>query len=221
MSEEVSNAELSAALLNASAGSDCPPDGTLFDAAHGQLDTEALGPLLDHVAGCGLCANSWSIARRTADDGSAVAPPAIDAPANRSFSRSAWVAVALAAAAVLTLSVSVLGPSNPPPDLTPTFRDATDLGLSSSMDGVTAPPGAPLILEWEGPEDGIYDLVITTDDLKPIDAARGIPHTQYVVPANRLNLPAGTVLHWRVTGQRTDGQSLQSATFEVTLTGED
>lgn len=221
MSQEVSNGELSAALLNAPAGSDCPPDGTLFDAAHGQLDAEALGPLLDHVAGCGLCATSWSMARRTVSDNGSVVAPAPEAPANRGWGRSAWVGVALAAAAVLTLSVSLLDTATPPTDLTPTFRDATEANLTSAVDGITAPVGAPLTLEWDGPQDGSYDVVVTTADLQPVDAAGGVPTTRYVIPAQRLNLPHGTVLHWRVTGQRADGQALQSATFTVTLTAED
>ena len=53
------------AFVDATPTDACPPAERLFDAFHRHLSTAQIETILDHVAGCAVCADAWRLASRT------------------------------------------------------------------------------------------------------------------------------------------------------------
>lgn len=54
-----------AAFVTGTPGDDCPDAERLFDAFHKLLPVEETLEIVDHVAGCPVCADAWRLASRT------------------------------------------------------------------------------------------------------------------------------------------------------------
>ncbi len=71
-------------------------------------------------------------------------------------------------------------------------------GIESLVQGVVLPRDR-CVLRWSGPEGTRYDLRITTEDLDPLDSARGLAEPEYRIPIEKLEgLEPGAAVLWQV-----------------------
>ena len=75
------------------------------------------------------------------------------------------------------------------------------------------------VLRWSQLEDGTrYTVTVTTDALAPVARAGALEAAEWTIPTDQLaELPAGTVLLWRVEATLPDGSKHRSATFDAVL----
>ena len=194
---------------------DCPADQgspehpapeLLWDAATGALEPDEVGPIIDHVSACGVCAEAWRLAR------------AMEAPAQAGKHRRrarVWPpAVAALAAAAIALIVWQRGPADPPGPSR--YRGGKSELALHIPDGAVLPRHAAT-LRWDSAGPGArYAVQVTTEALALVAEARSLEHTEWIVPASALApLGDGTRLLWRVEATLPDGSKRRSPTRAV------
>lgn len=197
----------------------------VWRAVSGEATAEELQSLLVRVRSEPAVAEAWRMAREVH---SAVESPARDAaPARSKVVRGPWVAsvfrrgaagvglgamVAMAAAALLfVIPVEQPGGSG--------VLRAEQIHI----DNVGVPAGvldrASPVLRWSQLEAGTrYTVTVTTDSLVAVARVGGLDVAEWSIPASELaELPADTVLLWRVEATLPDGTKHRSATFDAVL----
>lgn len=203
----------------------CPPPERLWEAATGELDPAATGDVVEHLAACPQCAESWRLATAfAAEEAGGVRDLAATAgsprAAGRAFAWRPWLAAAAAVAAVAVGLVWVVpelvGPA--PATDAPVYREAApEAGaIRSALPADRALSRRAPVLVWSPVETPgtTYDIDVTTEELVPVAEARGLEEASFQLPAGALDaLPAGTRLLWRVTAETPSGEVVRSPTF--------
>lgn len=192
----------------------CPEPDRIWEAVRGELPPDEVREIVDHVAACPSCAEDWRIAMafeeesRTAgnDEGDEEDANVLRPPVSRF---RPWMAAA-AAALVLTVVGIQMRPEKP------VYRGDGDTVATQATPSAAR---GSFVLAWQ-PAAGAesYELLVTTSELLTVADPKGLTATQYQVPESALaGLPAGTLLHWRVTAVFPDGSRKQSATATTAL----
>ena len=218
-------------------GENCPDSAQLWDAANALIAGEALVALTDHVSGCASCASDWAVALTVRDDASGEAYGAISlAPAGlleapvpakpdpgrpqlrvvRSPSRSLVTmgGLALAAAALLALVNGLPFAADEAP---PTYRaDANRISLTTPANAVL--DRNAVTLSWEAEAGWTYDVILTDDELREVHRIMEVTAGRVEIPpAVFEDLPADTVLMWRVQAVSSTGETRSSRTEVIRL----
>ncbi|MBT3220137.1 MAG: hypothetical protein HN348_13690 [Proteobacteria bacterium] len=225
MSDQLQAAFVKAAEY-ASERDDCLDPARLWEAVHGELDPGESGKIVDHIAVCPLCAESWRLANaidgevagRENQTGEVVPLPVAQPQVPSAFFRQRapmWGAVALAAVVLLVLGVSlIVGPEELPHE----YREvlANDI-VAVNGDGVGLSRDNALLVWAGGPEGATYDLTVSDEALNVVVRARHLTEKSYRIPTSAFEgYSSGDVLHWRVDAHH-DGDVLASKTYSAVL----
>ena len=194
----------------------CPDDEVLWQAARGELDAESLAPILDHVAGCASCTESWRMALAIGEEAGLAAASNVVPFYRRPV---VWGLVAVAAS-LLIVSLFVPGILDSgtavPAD---EFRDASSVALESLLDETVAWAPNDVTLRWSpGPEGTLYTVELADANLDVLGRSEQTDRPEYRVPAETLaGQPAGSTVYWRVDAVVPDGTRVRSAVFLLRL----
>ena len=196
--------------------SDCPDPDALWAAARGEASKEELATILDHLAICPLCTEAWRLAgeldaEETPADAAPVAFPHREV---RHPSRSGWgSAWAAAALVVLAAGLTFLSPVF---RTQPVYRAGDGAGIDALSPATQARDH--ITLSWTAVEGARYDLLVLTDDLRPVYETSGLEEPVVELPAEALDSLGGSVqLLYRVTAETPDGERRTSETFSIRL----
>lgn len=186
-----------------------PASERIWAARHGELTIEERREVVDHVALCAQCAESWRLAGELGSPSEAEADevewrrPAVVLP----FRRRVWSeGLRWAAAAVLVLAVgfSFENWRDQPKVL---VRGEDEVAVESLVEEDKPLPRADFVLRWSAVEGATYRIEVTDEDLDPIDSAEKLTEPRYKVAAEKLApLPAGARVFWQVEVQKNDGR---------------
>lgn len=188
---------------------DCPDADRLWAAVHGELAPAETRELIEHTAGCPVCAEAWRLAAAAGGE-RAVA----EAPAEwRGGGWRRWAAAVAAVLVVIVVGVELLdGPS------APVERQPAEEAIRSLVPEGVPQPRDDLRLRWEGPAGASYRLTVSTEDLRVIAAAERLSASEYQVSEEALaGLPAGSRLLWRVEASLPEGGTRASPTYLIEL----
>ncbi len=188
---------------------DCCQASEIWEAVGGELPSGATRSLIDHLAQCPLCAESWRLAREIRIEmGGAVGGRRPD-----------WFslglphrAAALATAATLALAIGIY--LWDPFDLSaqPRMRgkEQSALRFPSSEESPLQRSRCQLRWALPGADSGVrYHVQVMTLDLEPVDSAHDLTVPEYTIPPDRLaHLPSGTILAWHVEAVHDDGRRI-------------
>ena len=200
-----------AARAVAAALESCPPAERIWQAAGGALDPRLTREVVDHLAVCAACAEAWRLAADLQRELGAelAAPVTLPAAPRRTWAAAVAAVVVLSAGGILATALLRRPPAAPPAYRAPQTQSVRSL----------VPEERPLDrddcrLRWSGPEGSRYDLLVSGEDLRVLQRARGLVATEYRVPSSALaHLPPGTRILWQVEAILPDGERLASATF--------
>lgn len=193
----------------------CEEPEQIWEAVQGRLDPVRVGELLDHANACSACDRAFRLARELSrqlpDEGSRPAVP-LRAP-SRWMQRRA-VAGAVLAAAAAVFAVVALRREEPPPERT--VREGPSLRIAA-LPGVEKLPRDQFLLRWSGgPEGTVYELWVTTPELRELYRAEKLAMPEARVPASVLEgLPSGGEVLWRVEARFPDGSHGESPAFRT------
>ncbi|MFI5008279.1 MAG: hypothetical protein ACHQKZ_12595 [Solirubrobacterales bacterium] len=194
---------------------DCPAPEQLWGAMRAELPVERRRDVVDHVAGCLVCAEAWRLAVEIDPD-----PRPVSAAHAPSWFAAPFELRALAPlAAVLVVAIAGLfflrGPDG---KQDPGYRQPGSEAMRSLLPEDEPVSRADLRLRWSpGPEGARYDVRVTTESLEAVASARSLVEPSFVVPESALvSLPPGSRLLWQVQMRLPDGERRDSPTF-VTL----
>jgi hypothetical protein len=195
---------------------DCPQPAEVWDAAEGDLSPRRLARIVDHLASCAACRESWRLARDLQESSAEAQAPEVVRP-----TASAWWPWAAAAAAAAVLIVALALPrwgtlgrrarSGAP------LRGSVTGELKSLVSETDPQPRTRLLLRWSPADRGArYQVHVTTRDLTEVAGAAGLDAPEYGVPERSLaKLPPNATLLWQVSASLPDGRSITSPTFLV------
>lgn len=212
----------------------CPSAETIFAAAHGDLTTMSekdRGELLDHLAVCPVCGETWRLAvaigKEVAPGATTTQPAGLPGgarviaarpPAPQSFVRRALpVASALAALLLISLALPMLMPGRPGgPDTA--MRGAEGLRIVD----VSGPlDRARCVLRWRlEPEQpgALFAVRVMDEQLELVASPSALAAAELAIPPHELTaIPPGGKLLWQVEATFPDGSVKDSPTFESPL----
>jgi hypothetical protein len=195
---------------------DCPNDDTIWKAAHGEADAGTTASVLDHVASCAACTESWHMARTiTAEAG--VRKRAVVLPFHRR--PAIWTLGAVAAGIVLVALFFPTILDRRGIDPGDEFRVVGSVTVESLLDEGTPVPRDGVILRWGGaPEGTLYTVEVADGNLEVLARSRSLEQAEYRVPAEALaGLPAGVTVYWRVEAVLPDSTPVSSSVFLLEL----
>lgn len=180
----------------------CCQASQIWQAADGELSVQERRRIIDHLAQCPLCAESWQLAREMQ----------LERGSLLGGSRPNWLrhaaGWATAAAILLAAGLYVINPFESPHPSRMRGKEQSALQFSVSEDEPLRREDCQLrwTLEDAGP-GARYDVDVRTLDLEPLDSARNLTVPQYTIPPHRLSaLPGGTTLLWQITATYEDGR---------------
>lgn len=212
----------------------CPTPERIYDAVRGELPPGEVRGVVEHLAVCPECAESWRLAAALEEEAGeveeAVSPAGVGHPSAPRAAGRPWYLQPVRMAATVALAVVALGvvwTVVRAPEEEPVYRDGGELEIRSLL-----PEGQPLareeaVLRWslfseDGPradaEGATYDLVVSTGDFAAVVESDGLEEPLYRIPPEALqDLPAGTDLLWRVEARLEDGRRVASPTFRTPI----
>ena len=196
----------------------CPAPERVWAAAHGELPPAEAREVVDHTAGCPACAEDWRLAAALVEGAPAAAPlrvpgPVLTFPPRRSFYAPL---AALAAAACLLITIGVQQRVHEPGSTI--YRAGAETELRSLLPADASLAREHFLLRWAPVPGATYDLLVSTEDLRPLATESGLTHPSWQVPPAALaRLPHGSRLLWQVKARLPDDRSLSSDTFTVRL----
>ena len=191
---------------------DCCQASEVWEAAGGELSSRATRSLIDHLAQCPQCAESWRLAREIRIEmGGAVGGRRPDWFSWGLPRRAAGLAIA--ATMLLASGLYLWDPfdRSAPPRMRGNVPSA--LQFSGSEDSPLQRSHCQL--SWAVPgadsaDSGIrYHVQVMTLDLDPVDSAHDLTVPEYTIPSDRLSqLPSGTILVWHVEAVDDQGRRI-------------
>lgn len=212
----------------------CPTPERIYDAVRGELPPGEVRGVVEHLAVCPECAESWRLAAALEEEAGEVEEPVSPAGAARPAAHRAagrpWYLQPLKVAATVALAVVALGvvwtvirAPDRAPEEEAVYRDGEELEIRSLLPEGEALPRDEAVLRWatvpeDDPEGTTYDLLVTTEDASLVAEAHGLEEPRYRVPPEALaDLPRGTDLLWRVEARLADGGTVASPTFTTPI----
>ena len=153
--------------------------------------------VIDHVATCPACAESWRVAKALYEE---------DSPqASRNY--RPWIA----SAAIVVLAALLFTFIDREP---PEFRAPDNTGVTSLLDHEEILKPDSAMLRWSPIDRASYRVVVSTEALEVLADERGLTQAEFTIPESALEqLASGDRLLWRVEATRPDGTTLSSPTF--------
>jgi len=188
----------------------CPGDETIWKAANGELDPSALGPVIDHTAGCASCAESWRMARELGEE---LPVQATVLPFHR---RQAVWGLAAIAAGILIVSLFLPSMFEPTPTVpADEFRRPSSVALESLIDEAVPMARDAAVLRWSGgPAWTLYTVELADENLEVLARSAQLDQTEYRIPPETLaDLPAGATVYWRIEAVFPDAPRVSSSGF--------
>ena len=199
------------------AGDDCEDPERIWEAVRGTLEPSHVARLLRHSAACTACDRAFQLARELQRQVREEAGPATVPlrSARRWMPRPALVGGMLAAAAAVIVVV-VLRRPEPPAERV--LREAPAPRIAP-LPGNERLARDRFILRWSsGPEGTVYDLWVTTPELREVYRAGKLDRPEARVPTSALEgLPGGTDVLWRVEARFPDGGHAESPAFRTRI----
>lgn len=194
-----------------------PAAEQVWDARHGRLSIERCREIVDHVALCPQCAESWRLAGELGvprHEEEEMRPTAV-----LPFRQLGWGAdlrwVAVAALLFLAVGFSVQSWRHQSKTLN---RGEGESAVEALVEDGRSLPRNDFVLRWSEIEGATHKIEITDEKLNPIDGAENLTEPRYKVAAEKLaNLPAGAGIFWQVESLRADGSRETSETFFVKI----
>lgn len=193
----------------------CLKDDEIWDGVRGKLPVAQTRHMVDHLARCPACAESWQLARLLSEDTDASSPFRLRS------ALAGWPRWAAAVAAMILLGA--LGMQRWASQLTtqPPFRQASQITIDSLLSEGSPLPRDEFVLEWTPVASNSkvsYQLTLTSRSLDIVFQASNLEEARYHVPPERLSkLPSGTLLQWQVMATTEDGGQFKSRTFLTRL----
>jgi hypothetical protein len=185
----------------------CPDPARIWSAVALEVSSKERRSLIDHVAGCALCAETWRLAAGLGG------PPRPLATTVR-HRATAWPRLALAAASIVVVSGLGWLALERLPGWESALRATEPVAIRSLLREGEALPRDGFLLRWTpGPPGTIYDLEVGTIDLKLVTRAMALTVPEYLVPEEALaGLAPGASIAWRVEATLPDGRVVASVT---------
>jgi hypothetical protein len=197
------------------AGSGCEEPERIWEAVQGSLDAERVGRLLDHASACSACDRAFQVARELQRQLPAEAKrTVVPIQAARRWIRPQALTGALLAAAAAIIAVVAIR------------REEVLSGRvlrESASHRIVALPGEDHLrrdqfrLRWSaGPKGTLYELWVTTPELREVYRAGKLQEAEAQVPATALEaIPPGAAVLWRVEAWFPDGGHVASPAFRT------
>lgn len=188
---------------------DCPAADRIWAAVEGELPPDDLRDVVDHIAKCAVCAESWRLAAELNEE------EAYEAQPENGFWRS-WFQVA-ALVVVLAGAGWLIRPDGAPS--TDPVRGGEEPGISALTPQNRALPREELMLRWTGPDlrYAVEVTWITAEASQVVFRVRDLAETEVRVPPEALaGVPPEAVLLWEVTAFR-NGEPVDHKTFTARL----
>jgi hypothetical protein len=162
--------------------------------------------LVDHVASCAACAETWRLANELRDQAPAQAG-AVRRPRTVGSRQFALAAATLIAVVGMGWFALHRGPD-------PAALRASEPGIRSLLEDGGTLPRERFLLRWTpGPPGTIYDVEVATTELKLVTRGLALTTPEFLVPEGALaNLAPGTSIAWRVEAMLPDGRVVTSVT---------
>lgn len=194
-------------------GRHCPSDETIYEAATGTANTAQRRRVVEHIAICGACAQSWRLAAELER-----AQPNVTRAEHRFRRARQPVNLALAAAAAIFAAVGIVwllpqfDPGTPPPGNSTVLRGAEEEMFTLEGPDVFQ-PGDGIALSWqalEGAEE--YHLNVFSEQLETL-FTQTVETARLVLPGDALDAAAdGDTVYWFVQADMRDGSRRRSET---------
>lgn len=203
---------------------DCPEPDRIWAAVDGELAPDELRDVVDHTAGCVVCAEAWQLAAELGDADAAIEQE----PSHRSMFWRSWTQVA-AMVVVLAGAAFVMQKIGPRPDLplSPSPDVVRNGDVVRSGDEVQllarTPADEPqsrddLVLDWAYRPTALeltFDIELTwetVDRSVPLFQADSLMVSRLRIPPEALaEVPPGVTLLWEVTAFRGDEEVAHKA----------
>lgn len=198
----------------AGTGASCPSADALWESAAGPGDRRREEVIL-HIGECPACAAAWRLARDLRrEDGEATVLAGRDRWFRRTWVQAAAIAAALMVAAGLAVQLRTAR-QEPQSE----FRGEEGDWIQSLVPAGRPLPRERCFLSWTpGPAHTIYDVRVTTEDLRPVARSLGRDRAEFLVPPETLKgMPSGARIVWQVTAHLPDGLKVDSRSFVVEL----
>jgi hypothetical protein len=182
----------------------CPGADRIWGALTGESAAAECRAVIEHVAVCPACAESWRLGLHLSEQR--------PREARREVSRAlSWLRPMSVAAGLVLMVVgwwAVRQTSDP------VVRTVGDVEIRSVFEDRQALPRSDFVLRWTpGPDGTVYDIEVGTSDLRSLARAYALTEARYRVPDSALaGLPAGTEIAWRVQATLPDGRTVASLT---------
>lgn len=210
--------QLRAAFVDADAqrqdGGEHPAAEAFWGAAARELPAAVCEALLDHVATCAVCAESWRLALEIQRARGVTAMSTPHRGRGRARVLRRWLpGAALAGAAAVAIFLTVMprhDTANPP-----AYREDELPALVALVPDGARLPREAFTLRWSaGPAGARYALEVTTSTLAAFHAERDLDEPRATVPAAWFGgVPSGTKFFWRVEAHDAHGTVARSATY--------
>ena len=226
MSAEQDSDDLRVAFAERELGRQAPEDAPnaeeLWAVATGDADAEQGRRVAAAVARSPEVAAEWRATVALVEEGREAgalpdhqrAPAEVESSEPHRLRRPAVWALAIAAAALLTLAL--WPPSGPPED-----GGATDYRALPQVEldvDVNFTENGGVTLEWSGhPEHAQFDVVVQDSALRVLTESVGQSEPTLRLDAHSLAQRSGDTIYWTVTVITTDGDRRRSPTFSFTL----
>ncbi|HSK75954.1 MAG TPA: zf-HC2 domain-containing protein [Thermoanaerobaculia bacterium] len=196
-----------------------PEPDTIWSAVRGELPPNELREVVEHTAMCASCAEDWRLAAEF--ERQAAAETAKPAP-NVVYGRfRQWRPIAAAAAMAAGILIVVGIQTRDRSDLMqePGYRNEQRTEVRSLLPEGQALPRQAAELRWSPvPGASLYNVQVTTEDLRVVASQESLSKTEYRLPESALTgLPAGSQILWQVEAVFPDGTRQTSETFFTTL----
>ncbi|HSN86985.1 MAG TPA: zf-HC2 domain-containing protein [Thermoanaerobaculia bacterium] len=196
-----------------------PEPDTIWSAVRGELPPNELREVVEHTAMCASCAEDWRLAAEFSKESVAeAARPAANVVYGRFRQWRPLAAVAAMAAGILiVVGLQMSGPTDPGQE--PGYRNEQRTEVRSLLPEGQALPRQAAELRWSPvPGASLYNVQVTTEDLRVVASQESLSGTEYRLPESALTgLPAGSQILWQVEAVFPDGTRQTSETFFSTL----
>lgn len=183
---------------------DCPPADRLWEAVRGNCAADELRKLLEHVATCTVCTESWRLGQEMERE---------ERPSWASGWRVASAAAAVLAVLALGVAMRDLSPGSPGS----VARTANEQTLELTT-GTQPIERSHCLLGWTPFDQASYDVVVSTAGLVPVAEAKGLERPEYLVPEASLEgIESGTSMMILVRVRDASGAVVASRTLEFQI----